>query len=72
MGWVTAETGYRVLSVAGLGLTGVEIDHDQHEIRVNDRLDDLGFRWALARAYRRVMMGPGGAPEFRAKLRLVR
>lgn len=68
---MTVLTGHRILIDCGMGLLGVEIDHDKRVIKINGRLDPPAFRWALVRAYRRIMEGVEGAPEFHAKLRLV-
>lgn len=69
---IAALTGHKILKGWSMGNDGVEINHDEREITINGYLDPVAFRWALVRAYRRIVEGAGGAPEFHAQLRLVR
>lgn len=65
-------TGHSISTGWNMGSVGAEIDHDKREIRINGHLDPVAYRWALVRAYRRIVEGADIAPEFHVKLRLVR
>lgn len=69
---VQVTTGFKIVRDRGLGLTGVDIDHDNMLITINGCLDPAAFMMALSRAYRRITKGPASDPAFHPKLRLIR
>ncbi len=69
--WVTVTTGYEVVDNVPLAPLGVKIDHCRKTIHIHSGLDPAAFCTVLSRACTRILRGPGAAPEFRDRLRLI-